>query len=78
MWWLVESFVTLAPLSHIMTKTIFPKKDYCSVVTVLTENEYQELKTQGHSRKDTSHFLYQKETDVNLFCMRLTISCAFE
>ena len=50
-----------------MTKTIFPKKDYCSVVTVLTENEYQELKTQGHSRKDTSHFLYAKETDVVLY-----------
>ena len=77
MWWLVESFVTLAPLSHIKTKTIFPKKDYCSVVTVLTESEYQDLKREGHCRKDTSHFLYSKETDVNLFFM-LTISFAFE
>ena len=33
-----------------------------SPLSSLAESEYQDLKRQGHCRKDTSHFLYSNET----------------
>ena len=59
MWSLVESLVKGSVNSY-KDKNHIPKNR-------ITESEYQDLKRQCHPGKNTSCFLYLKETDVNLF-----------